>query len=100
MSANNEILKCECGSPFITKNQLNSHKAHCNEATEGLNSITEDRCTLWRKLLPTYDSLTEMSEDFEHCTTTIRRHVSSKCNHNSFEFYWEWTGGYWEARQK
>ena len=103
MSSQSQIQRCDCGRICLTDDQLKSHQAHCSEVntdedTSGI--VCEDRCTLWRKLLPTYQTAEEMAEDIEYSGNTLRKHIRGECHHDSYEFYWEWTGKYWEARQK
>lgn len=96
-----KVHKCKCGRVCLTSQQAELHKYYCDEHDEEeYQVVSEDRCALWRKLLPTYDSAREMVEDIDYCENTLRTHLSGRCDHEGLEFYWEYTGGYWEARQK
>jgi len=97
------VKECECGRVYLTQEQLNSHKPFCEAINDGSvnpQEVCEDRCKLWRKQLPTYQTVTEMADDIKYSKSTLRDHLSNRCNHDSYEIYWEFTGSYWEARQK
>lgn len=103
MSSETQIQRCDCGRAYLTDDQYKAHKVSCDakeQETEGKGLVCKDRCTLWRKLLPTYDKLEYLIEDTDYSSRTVRVHLRNDCEHDSWEFYWEWTGKYWEARQE
>lgn len=99
----NKLEECVCGKKFLTSEQLKSHKANCDELcteTQTGSVIPEEVCSTWRRTLGEYESIPQMAKTIDYSVYALRRHIRGDCNHEQLSFYWEYTGRYWEARQK
>jgi len=97
-----KLKACECGKKFLTDRQLNAHKQSCDEVGSDGNSgnvIPEEVCSKWRKTLGQYDSVPDMAKHIDYSVYALRRHIRGDCTHDGVDFYWEFTGRHWEARQ-